>query len=145
MDPKFRRDIGILAGNIQDIAAASYTSLSEVRYRVRSQGRTRLTLDGDKGNTVFSIFRSYFWEHAKATAAELKKSKDPEKIDHGRVLDLVLLDPHRMEFLVNLCLIPLKSAPTPQDLADLGEKQLPSLHKEFQELADPFGYALANE
>jgi len=145
LDPKFRRDIGILAGNIQDIAAASYTSLSEVKYQVRSQGRTRLTFNSDKGNTVFAIFRSYFWEHAKATAAELKKSKDPEEIDHGRVLDLVLLDPHRMEFLVNLCLIPFKSAPTAQDLANLGTKQIPLLDEKFQELADPFGYVLANE
>jgi hypothetical protein len=145
LDPKFRHDIGILAGDIQDITSASYTSLSQVKYQIRSQERTRLTFKSDKGNTLFAIFRSYFWEHAKGAAAELKKSKDPQEIEHGRLLDQVLLDPHRMEFLVNLCLIPLKSAPTPRDLVNSATKQIPSLDEQFQELADPFGYVLANE
>lgn len=145
LDPKFRRDIGILAGNIQDIAGASYASLSEVRYEVKSQGRNHLLFNSEKGKTLFAIFRSYFWEQAKKTAAELKKSKDPEEIDHGRVLDQILLDPHRMEFLVNLCLIPLDSAPTFRNLTSLATKQIPSLDEKFQELGDPFGYVLANE
>lgn len=145
LDPKFRRDIGILAGNVQDIAAASYASLSEVHYEVRPQGRGHLAFDSEKGKTVFAIFRSYFWEHAKETAAQLKKSKDPEEIDHGRVLDQLLLDPHRMEFLVNLCLIPLPSAPASRDLLNLATKQIPSLDQKFQELGDTFGYVLANE
>ena len=144
LDPKFRHEMGILAADIQDITAASYASLNEAAYDVTPNRRGRLTFKSDKGSTLFAIFRSYFWEHAKQTAAELKKSKDPEKVEHGRVLDTILLDPHRVEFLVNLCLIPLDSA-TVNDLVNRGAGQVPDVEASFAEWANAFGYVLANE
>jgi KAP family P-loop domain len=145
ISPKFRQDIAILAGTIQDVVGSVYSSFREIRYEVsRSSGRASLAFKTDKGSTLFAIFRSLFWEDGKATLDELKNSTDPEDGVRAQALASLLAEPHKVDFVVLLSLLPFSSAMSFAELVKKeGTKTLPKFDGELNDLCSQFGYELA--
>jgi hypothetical protein len=146
IDPRFRRDIRILAKPIENITAAAYDSLHAVAYRVERVGaRYQAEYETDKGKTLFSIFRSFFWEGAKQEQKRLQPSKDPEDMVRSRLLGSLLSEPLRVDVVALFSLLPFE---TLESLKSLGEKKsqgvLPDFRSEVQVLRDQFGNLLAS-
>lgn len=99
IDPRFRNALRLLAGELEKLAVASYDSLANVPFSVETlNDGKRLNYKTDKGRTGFAIFRSYFWEHAKARLSELGEAVDPEskkQADAMRVSMPVNMAPNR--------------------------------------------------
>jgi hypothetical protein len=107
IDPHFRRDLHTLSKSIPSIISAAYDSLHGVVPRVKQAGRTAsVVYETDKGGTLFSIFRSFFWEHAREELKILQTSKDPQDVGRSRALATLLSEPLRVDFVVLLSLFP---------------------------------------
>ncbi|HEY6305263.1 MAG TPA: P-loop NTPase fold protein [Candidatus Angelobacter sp.] len=146
IDPSFRHDLSILAGPIQDAICESYIDLRDVPYRVRkANASVAITFQTDKGNTLFAILRSCFWEHAKSKLAELNKSKEPEDTARAHALASLLSKPLRVDFVVLLSLLPFDQAPVVEKLGSTtGTSSLPDLTAQLDSVNGEFGYELAN-
>ncbi|HEV2133071.1 MAG TPA: P-loop NTPase fold protein [Terracidiphilus sp.] len=144
IDPHFRNELRLLAGALETIACGCYQSLASLSFVV--QGNRRLVYETDKGRTLFAIFRSYFWEHARRELDRLDKSSDPEVKRQAQALHTLLLESRRVDFVILLCLLPFRSAPRPAELLSrTKEADLSALQKELEAgLRDQFGYLLAS-
>jgi KAP family P-loop domain len=144
IDPRFRREIRILTQPIQRAADAAYRSLGGVAYQVkRIQGGPQITYDTDKGNTLFAIFRSFFWEHANEELKNLRESTDPEDVERLRALKVLLSEPLRVDAVVLLSLLPFKTLPSFEEMCTRGAGRLPDASKELEYMIHQFGYELA--
>jgi hypothetical protein len=146
IDPRFRHEIRTLAGPIEHILSGAHDSLHAVAYRVKQAGRrSSIDYQTDKGRTLFSIFRSYFWEHAREELKRLQDSRDPEDIGKSRALGKLLSEPLRVDVITLLCLLPFE---TLSDFKQLCESTasgvLPDFRIELQGLLDQFGNELAS-
>ena len=142
IDPRFRRDLRILAGPIENCILAAYHSLHSIGYRALREGRhSRIYYDsGGKGNTLFSIFRSFFWEHASKQLGRLQASKDPEDMERSRALQKLLSEPLRVDVVVLLCLLPFEGIPSFEDLCQENDKcVLPDFSEALSSLVNEFG------
>lgn len=145
IDPKMRAEIAMLAGQLQEIVSACYASVSSVRLRVQEiAGRKRLVYQSDKGSTLFAIFRSYFWEHARNKLEELAQPADPESKERERLLRTMLADSRRVDFVVLMCLLPLNKVPGHKDMIAQSEPKLPDLKFETDKVIHHFAWLLAN-
>jgi DNA polymerase III delta prime subunit len=146
IDPQFRHHIRTLAGPIEAIASATYHSLHGVVYLVDQNGSNAgVRYDTDKGTTLFSIFRSYFWEHARKKLEELEGSPDPEDVVRSRALRTLLSSPLKVDVIVVLSLLPFERLPQFMDLCKAGNGHtLPDFSAELQGLIPEFGCLLAN-
>lgn len=144
IDPHFRNELRLLASTISAIASDCYQSLASLSFV--AQGKKRLVYDTDKGGTLFAIFRSHFWEHARRELDRLNKFSDPEAKGRAQALHTLLLESPRVDFVILLSLLPFRSAPKPAELlAGTEEPDLSTLHKELENgLRDQFGYLLAS-
>lgn len=145
IDPNFRRNLAVLATPIQNAICGSYSDLRNAKYDAgRVNGRRAICFESDKGNTLFAILRSYFWENASEELAGLKKSKDPEDIQRTEALTLLLSQPLRVDYLVLLSLLPLPQGPSVEQLRSNGAPDaLPDLSSALDEVGSQFGYELA--
>jgi len=145
IDPKFRRDIRTLAKPIERTAAEAYKSLGAVTYRVRQRlARPMFEFETDKGNTLFSIFRSLFWEHAREALDDLQTSKDPEDIAQSRALGTLLSEPLRVDAVILLSLLPFESLRRLDELRAGDSGKLPDFHNEDSNVIFEFGCELAS-
>ena len=146
IDPRFRREIRTLAGPIEQIISAAYHSLHAVMYRAEQAGRRGcIEYETDKGRTLFSIFRSFFWEHAREELEQLQDSKDPEDKGRSRALATLLSEPLKVDVIVLLSLLPFESLPPFEELCRARDRRdLPDFHTEVQALIGAFGYLLAS-
>ncbi|MGO9648823.1 MAG: P-loop NTPase fold protein [Terriglobales bacterium] len=142
IDPRFRRDIRCLATPIQQVTAAAYESLGGLAYHVKpTGGRPLVVYETDKGNTLFSIFRSFFWEHTREKLKELQESTDPEAVAKSRALGILLSEPLRVDAVALLSLLPFETLP---EMCAETRGTLPGFQEEVQALIDSFGYELAS-
>lgn len=146
IDPNFRAMLRSLAGELEGIVLACYRSLAGVPLKSGGPGSKRIEYDTDKGATAFAIFRSYFWEHAKAALARLEKATDPEASKRAGVLRALIVDARRVDFVALLCLLPFPSAPKPDELiADPSQWKETAFDEDFnQQLHHAFAYLLAS-
>jgi KAP family P-loop domain len=146
IDPRFRRELRVLARTLQDVASAAYRGLGTIAYAVRDDGGKRsLEFATDKGRTVFSIFRSLFWERAKGELARLEASQDPEDAFRAKSLRNLLSDPLRVDFVTLVSLLQFENAPDLTELAEgPGKGMLPKLDEDIAQVADEFGNVLAS-
>jgi hypothetical protein len=149
LDPHFRRALRMLAPTIEDIASVSYKNLGGIRYSVEQPGSGKtpfLKYETDKGKTLFSIYRSLFWENAKATLATLRSASEPREKVRGGDLEALLTDTRRMDFVIVLSLLSFQGMKFPADLmADAQRGSLPSVSLEPRDtLRRQFGWLLAN-
>ena len=147
IDPRFRRDLRTLSGTIQNLAQRTYQSMQGMRYRiVQERQRAKIEFESnDKGNTAFSIFRSYFWEHAKQELERLQSTKDPEDVARADALQKLLAEPLRVDVVVLLSLLPFPEFPSFRDLCRETEKlQLPTFGSTLRSRGQEFGNTLAN-
>jgi hypothetical protein len=147
IDPRFRRDLRTLAAPLEDVVSDSCTAMEEISYRaVCDGGRTRIEYSpGDKGSTLFAIFRSFFWEFAKQALKDLEPSKVPQDIERSQALQRLLGDPLRVDTVVLLSLLPLKGLPSFADLSEAnGCRSLPKFGKALKNLISEFGDELAS-
>jgi hypothetical protein len=146
IDPHFRRDIRSLAGPIEHIISAAYGSMHRVTYRVQQAGRRGgIAYDSDKGKTLFAIFRSFFWEHAREELKRLEESKDPEDAGRLHALGALFSDPLRVDVVVLLSLLPFENVPQFKQLSESATAgALPDFHTELGALLDQFGNELAS-
>jgi hypothetical protein len=146
IDPRFRRELRVLGGTIQDIAEAAYENLGKIACSVEGDTNS-LTVEfrTDKGKTVFSIYRSFFWECAKSVHEALKASNDPEDDQRTDLLHKLLADPLRMDFVILLSLLPFKNVPSFKELTE-GEANpsLPKLRTALADLKHEFGSLLTD-
>jgi hypothetical protein len=147
IDPRFRRDLRILTGTIEKSVSAAYESLHGVGYRVDPDGR-RGSIEFDsnqKGNTLFSIFRTFFWEHARVELGRLQVSRDPEDIERQRALQKLLSEPLRVDVVVLLSMLPFEEFPSFEELCqEKGKCVLPDFGKALETLIDEFGNTVAS-
>jgi hypothetical protein len=146
IDPKFRRDIRVLAEPIQNIVFSTYASLQSVRYKAnRSAKGIRFEFETDKGRTLFAIFRSFIWEHANSELKRISKSDDPEELERARALASLLAQPLRVDIVVLLSLLPLEPPIRPEDLrADQNGGAFPGFIGQIENIIGSFGYELAS-
>ena len=146
IDPHFRRDIRTLTKSLEKSVAEAYNSLNSVKYRVTHVGeRSRIEYETDKGRTLFSIFRSFFWEHASEELQSLDKSTDPEDRKRYRTLEALLSEPLRVDFVVLLSLLPFENLPAFDELLEkTGERSLPDFRGEVRHLIHEFGNELSS-
>jgi hypothetical protein len=146
IDPRFRRDIRTLTKPLENSVSAAYNSLNSVKYRVTQVGRrSRIEYETDKGRTLFSIFRSFFWEHASEELKSLHKSTDPEDTKRYRALEALLSEPLRVDFVVLLSLLPFEKLPAFEDLLQkTSGGSLPDFRGGLQELVHQFGNELSS-
>lgn len=155
IDPQFRKTIRTLATQIQHMARSAYGFMeADVCYRVDATTDVpRLHYykagdkDWDKGRTLFSIFRSYFWESGRQELSQLSSQTDPESREQARSLQALLADSRKMDFVISLCLLPFPDAPKYSDLLKtVPHGRLPSFGKHLDEaLAGQFGWTLAKQ
>jgi hypothetical protein len=147
IDPRFRRDIRTVTGQIEKSVFLAYQSLHDVSYRLSNFGSImKIEYEtNQKGNTTFSIFRTFFWEHAREELERIKESKDPEDMERTTAFQKLLSDPLRVDIVVLLSLLPLKNVPSFEELCqDSGQCVLPDFTDALETLIDEFGYILAN-
>jgi len=146
IDPHFRRDLRSLTGPIEHIVSAAYGSMHRVIYRVQATGRRMgIEYDSDKGRTLFAIFRSLFWEHAREELRRLQESKDPEDAGRQQALEALFSDPLRVDVIVLLSLLPFKNVPQFKKLCESSSGgTLPDFRTELGALLDQFGNELAS-
>jgi len=112
--PHFRSELRVLAGPLEELTVASYTSLSESLKRAALEDG-RINYQEDIGRTSFAVFRSHFWEHARGQLAELDRAMDPETKRQADALRKLLAEPLRVNFVILLCMLPFRS---PASFAD---------------------------
>jgi hypothetical protein len=141
IDPRFRRDIRALVAPIEKCISAAYEALHGVEYRVIEAGQhSRIDYVTDKGRTLFSIFRSFFWEYAREELKRLRESSDPEDTGRSRALGALLSEPLRVDFVVPLSLLPFERLPRFKELLQKSDGGLlPDFRGELQDLIDEFG------
>jgi hypothetical protein len=145
IDPQFRRELRQLTDPIKAISLAAYVSLGQIGYTVSGDGpRPRVEYGEGKGNTLFAIFRSLFWEHAKQELTRRKSSQEPEDIPRANRLTALLADPLKVDYLILCCLLPLQRMPTFAHLCRTQSGMLPNPEPGLQTLIHSFGYELAN-
>jgi len=146
IDPKFRHDLRLIASYIQEIVYQSYMQLSNVKAEDSSNNNVRFFLvPNDKiGQTLFALFRSFFWEQARSKYHIIASSTEPQIKDHASILRGILANPLRMDFLILLCMWPFTSGPSFKDIAK-NRSELYTLRNSLkQEMSDEFGWVLAN-
>ena len=144
MDPKFRRDLRVLAEPIQNCIKLSYASLRHIEYEPKSSGERRaVVFKTDKGNTLFAILRSFFWEHMMEQVTELQRSRDPQDQGRLRALESLLVDARKMDFVVLLGLLPFSGEREFDAASSARGGQSFAFGAELEELCDQFGYELA--
>jgi hypothetical protein len=147
IDPRFRRDLRVLAKPLQEVVSASCKAMGNISYQVVRDGRRpKLEYDPEeKGRTLFAIFRSFFWEFAKSKLEKLKPSKDPEDLGRSQALERLLADPLRVDAAVLLSLLPFEDLPSFADLSEAKTKRpLPELTNGLDGLIAEFGDTLAS-
>lgn len=147
IDPHFRAELRLLAGELEKLIEACYQSVASVPFVVESSERRVLCkYSTDKGRTWFAIFRSYFWEHARARLTELDKAVDPESRKRTDALRTLLADSRRTDFVILLCLLPFKYAPSPKEMLPLGDgPKVNPFEQDFKKgLHHQFAYLIAN-
>jgi hypothetical protein len=145
IDPRFRRDLRILASPLRKCVFLSYLSLHQIRYRVNRNGK-RLSVEyaTDKGNTAFSIFRSLFWDQLKNIHGELDSSSDPEDKERALASGRLFAEARRVDTVVLLSLLPFGTAGSFQELCGAeGESTLPDLSDKLDPVVDEFASELA--
>lgn len=146
IDPRFRREIRALTKPIEKAVSGAYNSLHSVKFRVIQAGRRpRIEYETDKGKTLFSIFRSFFWEHASEQLKSLQESADPEDTRRSRALETLLAEPLRVDFVILFSLLPFTKLPASEELLknSMGGP-LPDFRGELQELIFQFGNELSS-
>ena len=147
IDPRFRRDLRTLSASIQHMAEDSYRAIEGKRYRIVQDPRgIKLEYESnDKGRTTFAVFRSYFWEHGKKELARLQVSKDAEDRARADALERLLAEPHRVDVVVLLALLPFPEMPLFEDLTQETQHfELPDFGENLKSLSQEFGNTLAN-
>lgn len=140
--PDFRAHIRSLSKPLQRIIGRTYESVSKIRYNLKeSNGKQELGYATDKGGTVYSIFRSYFWEHAEAERQHLQGQTDAESRQNGQLLTDLLANYRRIEFLVSMAMLPFD---VPTVLTREGQGTLPNLLAEFDKTSAHLGWLFAN-
>jgi hypothetical protein len=145
IDPRFRSELRRLASELEKLAASCYRSLATVPFVVEQTNRGKhLNYSTDKGRTLFAIFRSHFWEHARARLNKLDETMDPELRSQADVLRALLVDPRRTDFVILMCLLPFPRAVQPAKFAEGGPNGN-LFDKDFGDgLHHQFAYLLAN-
>ena len=146
IDPRFRRELRLLTKPIQRSIEGAYDSLSRIEYVASGKAsRAQINFETEKGQTLFSIFRSLLWEHAKAESGRLQKSEDAEDMERARALRKLLSEPLRMGVVVLMALVPLQGLPSFAELCATGGKHvLPDMREAVNEVIDQFGVTLAS-
>ncbi len=112
-------DVRALASEIGMIAATAHVQLvgdlANIGVLDSSNGvlKNKVKFKSDKGNTAFSVYRSWFWDIAKARGDNLAEDKTSEGIERYEILKKWLRDHHLITFLVSM------SAQTGADTAGL--------------------------
>jgi hypothetical protein len=140
IDPRFRRDIRLLAGTLQNIVTGAYKGLSGLTYEELDTGLMRF--DTDKGNTLFAIFRSLLWEAAESALTVLSSSTITGDKERVRALGGLLADPAKMDAIALLSLLPFEGVASLQDMYKQQKKgALPNF--DLASLGAQFGYVLS--
>jgi hypothetical protein len=147
IDPRFRRDLRTMTAQIEKSASLTYNSLHNIGYRVSQVGRLmKIEYESnEKGNTLFAIFRSFFWEHSNEELERIRISKDPEDVERFRAFEKLLSDPLRVDVVVLLSLLPFEGLSSFEDLCRKSDKPtLPDFSESLRELIDEFGDCVAS-
>ncbi len=146
IDPGIRQDIRTLAQPLGQIVRDSYVQMAGTPYRVQSAATARqLCYQSEKGATLFAIYRSLFWENARLVLAALTKEEDPQARERATVLDRLLSNPQRMDFLILMSLLPFQGIPDHKQLSQSENGTLPSVAGNLDGgLRGQFGWQLAN-
>ena len=98
-----------------------------------------------KGNTLFAIFRSFFWEHANEELERIRVSKDPEDMERFRAFEKLLSDPLRVDVVVLLSLLPLEGLSSFEELCRQNDNpKLPNFSGPLETLIEEFGNCVAS-
>ncbi len=146
IDTAFRQEVRILAEPLGQIVRDSYGQMAQVRYHWKEikQGR-RLLCDSTKGATLFSVFRSLFWENATGMLNDPGMRSGSQSQEQAAILKQLLARPARMDFLIILSLLKFENAPGFKHYAAQAEGVLPDLTRELDEgLKAEFSWLLAN-
>jgi hypothetical protein len=147
IDPRFRRDLRTMVAQIEKCASLAYNSLHDVGYRVSQVGGLmKIEYEAnEKGNTLFAIFRSFFWEHACEERERIGVSKDSEDVERFRAFEKLLSDPLRVDVVVLLSLLPLEGISSFEELCRKNDKPaLPDFSESLRRLINEFGNCVAS-
>lgn len=145
VDPRLRRELGLLAQPLQKCVEQAYRGLQSTSCEVApSKGRCRAVLQSDKGHTLFAILRSYLWEVTFSESSRLKGSEDPEDLARHGLLAALLSDPRKMNFVALLGLLPFHGPEDYPPAAREGSFQPLNFGAELGALSVQFGYVLSN-
>lgn len=146
LDPKLRATIALLADDLKEIMSGAHWSLRN-HLSIKTELRPpRLHYPDKSAHTLFSYYRSCFWDRAKERLFKLPQGDSVTKTQRAEALHSLLLDHRKMDFVTSLCLMPQKDAPAYDALLASGfwpnlEKTL-SAHTKEEESA--FAWTLAN-
>jgi hypothetical protein len=143
MDIGLRREITTISAQIRDITRRTYQELLKISYVQKVGGnRQKISLNTDKGQTMFGAFRSYYWEIVQMKLNEMEEQGGYEMAEARRIIKKLSSDYKRMDFVVLMSLLPFKSPITLPD-ANSGDFQLFSADLQ-KGLMNQFGWLLAN-
>jgi KAP family P-loop domain len=146
IDPGLRQDIRTLAQHLSHVVTDSYVQMAGTSYRFQRMAKAhQLIYQSEKGATLFAIFRSLFWENARSVLAALRLDEDPQARERAGVLERLLANPSRMDFLILMSLLCFNDTPSHGKLSSLKEGTLPNTSGELDGgLRSMFGWLLAN-
>lgn len=103
-----------IAYQLGKIARLSYLSLFEELRKVHKLSppydlNESIKLKSEKGNTAFSKYKSYFWEHAKEELGNQREKPFPQNEEIANILVDMLADIRTMDFIINLSLFPISN------------------------------------
>jgi hypothetical protein len=107
MDGAMRRDIATVSNELREITQRAYAGLTALGYEWTGKTARQIRLKSDKGGTLFSAFRSFYWDAAKQRVAELEKQPGPETAEAVRILKSWLANFARMDFVILMGLLPV--------------------------------------
>ncbi len=146
IDPRFRREIRMLAGPIEHIVLGTYGALHGITFRANKSGqKISIEYETDKGKTLFAVFRSFFWEQARKELKLLQDSSDPEDAVKARALATLVSEPLKVDVIVLLSMLPFETLPDYEKLCkSANSARLPDFKAELQWLVFQFSNVLAS-
>ena len=142
LDPVFRNNLRTLANSIQRIVELSYCYIEE-KIKIKAEGNKFHFLT-DKGQTLFAIFRSLFWEFGEGEVNRLFEATDQESRKQLTCLQDILADYKKVDFLVSMSLLPFPGLPSHTQLIKHATGEMPKFGQVFRQgLAKEFGWTIA--
>ena len=145
MEPLFRKEISYIATEMRLITERTYQALWQNADPNWILDQKKMTIQSNHGGTLFGLFRSLYWDNTKKILKEIQETSGPESLRAQKIINELLSDYRKMDFVISLSLLPVRNQNLIQKFVTDKQNNFNDLSAEFSNnLMKQFGWLLAN-